>query len=150
VQALKFGHSRVHGRVLGTLLTSAVRRAYTGHPLPTLVVPVPLSTRRLLVRGQNQAGVLARHLSAETGLPVDWDRCCRIRHTAPQTGRSRRERLKNLAGAFAFEGSLAGETVALIDDVMTTGATARAVARCLLRHGAAAVHIWTAARTARR
>ena len=160
VHALKFRRSLVHGRVMATILQASVQRAYSqSRPLPeqdcdaserpSIVVPVPLSLRRLLRRGHNQAATIARRVGAELDLPVRYDRLRRIRHTSPQTGLSRRERLRNLAGAFEHRGVLAGETVAIVDDVVTTGATVRAVARCLRRAGAGAVHVWAVARTDR-
>jgi ComF family protein len=149
VHALKFDGDPVSGRVLATLLAAALRGAYADGGLPDLVVPVPLSARRLLARGQNQAGVLARRVADTFELAVDWDSCRRIRHTPPQTGRSRRERLTNLSRAFVCDADHSGRTIALVDDVMTTGATVRATTRCLLRAGAAEVHVWVAARTDR-
>jgi ComF family protein len=147
VRSLKFDGNAVSGRVLGTLIGAAVRDAYADRALPDIVVPVPLSLRRLLVRGQNQAGVLARHAARLLDLPVDWAGCRRVRHTAPQSGRSRRDRLRNPTGAFACATGYAGRIVAVVDDVMTTGATLGAVARCLRRSGAAEVHVWVGART---
>jgi ComF family protein len=150
VRSLKFARSRITGRVLGELLTAAAQRAYESvTERPTVILPVPMSTRRLLRRGQNQAGVLARHVARGTGIPVDWDGCRRVRHTPPQTGQSRRVRLRNLAGAFACTRSFAGDSVAVVDDVMTTGATTLAISRALLASGAESVHVWVAARTER-
>jgi ComF family protein len=149
VHALKFRGSRTHGRVLATILAASVERTYEASPPPSAIVPVPLSTRRLLARGQNQAAVIARRVGGELGIAVDYDSLRRIRHTAPQTGMTRRERLRNLAGAFDYRGALDGATVAIVDDVVTTGATVRAVARCLERHGAGDVHVWAVARTDR-
>jgi len=147
VRSLKFDGNAVSGRVLGTLIGAAVRDAYSERALPDLVVPVPLSLRRLLARGQNQAAVLARHAARLLGVPVDWEGCRRVRHTPPQSGRNRRDRLRNPTGAFACGTDYAGRIVAVVDDVMTTGATVGAVARCLRTSGAAEVHVWVAART---
>lgn len=149
VHALKFDGDPVSARVLATFMTAAIGGAYRVQSLPEVVVPVPLSLRRLMLRGQNQAAVLARRVARPLRLPVDYDVCRRVRHTAPQTGRSRRERLTNLRGAFACEPCVEGKTVALVDDVVTTGATVRAVTRVLLDAGATAVHVWAAARTDR-
>jgi len=149
VHAHKFRGSTIHGRVIATLLAARVRAAYASTPLPSAIVPVPLSMRRLLRRGQNQAAAIARRVGATLGIPVDYDGLRRIRHTAPQSGMTRAQRLRNLAGAFAFHGTLDGTTVAVVDDVVTTGATVRAVARCLGRAGAGDVHVWAVARTDR-
>ncbi len=147
VTALKFGRSLVHGRILARLMTVALRDAYAGSALPDLLMPVPLSTRRLILRGHNQAGVLARRLGCELGMAVDYDTCRRVRHTQPQAGQSRAGRLRNLRGAFALVGPVPASTIAIVDAVMTTGTTVRTIARLLLGAGAAEVHVWAAART---
>jgi ComF family protein len=149
VRSLKFDGDPVSGRVLATLMKAAIDAAYDADARPQVVIPVPLSLRRLLLRGQNQAAVLARRVARPLRLPVDYDACRRVRHTAPQTGRSRRERRANLRGAFECTRRIEGQTVALVDDVVTTGATVRAVTRALLDAGAASVHVWAAARTDR-
>ncbi len=147
VHRLKFRGNPIDARVLGTLLADAIRAAYTRDALPQLVLPVPLSRVRLLRRGHNQAALLARWVGAELALPVDYRACRRVRNTPPQTGLSRNARLRNLTSAFAAARALPPEPVAIVDDVMTTGSTAAALARVLLAAGASEVHIWAAART---
>jgi predicted amidophosphoribosyltransferase len=108
-----------------------------------------MSVRRLVLNGENHAAVLATHVGRMLDIEVDYEVCRRTRHTPRQTRGGRRERLRNLAGAFACIGSIDGARVGLVDDVMTTGATARAIGRVLLARGAAEVHVWVAARTER-
>jgi ComF family protein len=108
------------------------------------VVPVPLSAERLRARGYNHAAEIARHLRParlELGL------CERARDTLPQMELPYDERRRNVRGAFRCTRALAGESVAVVDDVMTTGATLDEVARVLKAAGATRVTNWVVART---
>jgi ComF family protein len=112
------------------------------------VLPVPLSAARLAERGYNPAQLLARHLARRR---VRAHVLLRPRHDPPQRGLPRAERLKNVRGAFAVDArhaaALHGRRVALIDDVMTTGATLRAAAQALREAGAAHITAIAFART---
>ena len=120
-------------------------------PTVSLVLPVPLSARRLAERGYNQAWEIARRVAARAGLPARADLLLRPWDTAHQADLGRSERQLNLRTAFMVDprqrAALQGRRVALVDDVMTTGATAREAATALLRAGANAVHVWVIART---
>lgn len=110
-----------------------------------LVVPVPLHPRRLRARGYNQAALLA--LAMPGGLPIELGALLRTRDTRPQTELEPRERRANVRGAFrARPERLRGRRVLLVDDVLTTGATAEACTRALLDAGAAGVGVLTVAR----
>ena len=129
---------------LAAILAEAWRRA---PPPVDLLVPVPLHPRRVRERGFNQAALLARHLSRETGLRLDERSLCRARYTAPQVSLSAPERRANVEGAFVCQGTaLAGRRVCLIDDLCTTGATLEACAAALRQAGAGAVWAFTLAR----
>ncbi|MBI2383062.1 MAG: ComF family protein [Gammaproteobacteria bacterium] len=144
VHGLKY-EARFHfGRMLGRLM--AQRLAARPEPLPELLIPVPLHRRRLARRGYNQALLLARELAAVLALRVEAGAARRCRATADQIGQSRRERRHNMQGAFVVERPLAGLHVALLDDVMTTGATLGELARACRAAGAARVEAWVAAR----
>lgn len=110
-----------------------------------MVVPVPLSRRRLLWRRYNQAAVLGQELARINGLRFEPETLVRTRATASQVGLTRAERRKNVRGAFAVppnsKSKIAGRNVLLIDDIITTGATAGAAARALKRAGAARVDV---------
>jgi len=115
------------------------------------VLPVPLSPARLRERGHNQAWEIARRLAARQGLPADAQTLLRLRDTPHQVGLSRAQRQTNLQHAFWVEPSraalLAGQHVALVDDVLTTGVTAASASQVLRRAGAASVQLWVLART---
>lgn len=119
-----------------------------------LVVPVPLHRQRYFLRRYNQSAELARHLCHATGSGhFAPEILIRRRPTASQGGLSRRQRHRNLAGAFAVDGQsrarLKGRQVILIDDVMTTGATLFAAAKCLTAAGSGPVSALVLARVAR-
>jgi ComF family protein len=110
-----------------------------------LIVPVPLSRLRLLLRQFNQAALLASELSRRTGVPMDPLLLRRTRSTRSQVGLTRDQRRRNVAGAFGVPQRrrkiLEGRNVLLIDDVITTGATVDACARVLRRAGAARIDV---------
>jgi len=145
---------KFHGRpelagALAQRLVEAVRTADI--PLPTLVLPVPLSPGRLAERGYNQAWELARRMAAALKLPADATLLLRPLDTAHQAELGRAGRQRNLAGAFMVDprrrSRIEGSRIALVDDVMTTGATLRLCTELLLRGGAATVQTWVLART---
>ncbi|NKN31742.1 ComF family protein [Marichromatium bheemlicum] len=143
---LKF-HARLDRAVLlGRLLAES--RAALAPPLPELLVPVPLHPARQRARGYNQALELARVVGAALGVAVDPGLCLRVRATPPQVGQQRRARQRNIGpGAFALARALPARRLAIIDDVMTTGATVGALARVLTGAGAREIEVWVVART---
>ena len=136
---------------LARQLEGAVRAA--GDACPTLLLPAPLSVARLRERGFNQSWELARRLGRSLRCPADAHLLLRTRDTPHQLALPVERRAGNVRAAFAVEprraGELAGRHVALVDDVMTTGATAAEMARVLLQAGAARVDVWVVARTPR-
>lgn len=112
-----------------------------------LIIPMPLTLARLRSRGFNQALELARVVSRRTGIPLAPHACRRVRDGTPQALLPWSERARNVRGAFVCDANLAGKRVAVIDDVMTTGATLNELARNLLRAGALEVCGWMVART---
>jgi ComF family protein len=128
------------GRLMGASLAAWGLR-------PDVLIPVPLHRARRRWRGFNQAELLARACAERAGLPVDEVVLRRVRATTPQVRTvSAEERRRNVAGAFAVQGRLAGRTVVLIDDVCTTAATLRACADALRETGARQVFGLTFAR----
>jgi ComF family protein len=112
-----------------------------------LIVPLPLHPARLAERGFNQAAEIAKALSRKSGIRMDAHSARRVRNTRPQTDLPWRERRANIRHAFSCERDLAGLNVAVIDDVMTTGATLNEFARTLKQSGARRVQNWVVART---
>jgi ComF family protein len=142
VRQLKFHGERSYARALGTLL--ARQRRACPEPLPDLIVPMPLHPRRLRARGYNQAAEIACFAGRELQRPRS-QALRRTRDTAEQSALPRRQRRLNVHGAFAGTRGLTGLRVALIDDVVTTGSTARAAAAALHRAGAASIEVWALA-----
>jgi ComF family protein len=112
------------------------------------IVPTPLHRARLWRRQYNQAAALARAVSRCCGKPCEIDGLVRLRPTRSQVGLSRVERARNLAGAFGCARPVAGKRIVLVDDVLTSGATANSAARTLLDAGATAVDVLVFARVA--
>ncbi|MCP1675220.1 ComF family protein [Natronocella acetinitrilica] len=146
IQALKFHGDLAAGRLLGQLLTWAVQNAATDIDC---LIPMPLHRSRLQERGYNQAMELARPLARQTGLQPAPGVVHRCRATAAQSALPREARKANMRQAFNVTGMVAGRRIAVIDDVVTSTATARAIAGALLEAGAARIEIWAVCRTPR-
>jgi len=130
---------------LAPLLAHALAAQITSNV--DLIIPTPLDPARLRTRGFNQALEIARVVSRLTGVPLAANACRRVRAGTPQAALPWRERAKNIRGAFVCDQDLRGKRVAVIDDVMTTGATLNELARNLRHAGAVEIHGWMVART---
>lgn len=147
VSRFKYHHGLSVGRALAVLLADAI--CHSGYDtLPGLLLPVPMHPAGLRVRGFNQATELARVLSSRLGIAYSTRHLSRVRQAAHQRGLKRGQRQRNLRGAFACHASLP-EHVAVVDDVMTTGATVVEISRVLRRSGAKRIEVWAVARTPR-
>lgn len=144
IHGLKFGGRRSLARPLGDLLAEGCAGALADRP--DALLPVPLARGRERARGFNQAALLAERLGERAGIRVRARWLVRLRATAPQTDLAAEERRANVAGAFAAAPAVAGRHVVLIDDVLTTGATAGECARALRAAGARRVGVLTVAR----
>jgi ComF family protein len=140
IHALKFRGELA----LAPLLAGMLFRSLAAHEKIDLMVPVPLSAKRLRERGYNQSAEIARGLMALA--PLELFVCERSRDTAAQTELPWSERRRNVRGAFRCTRGVSG-TVAVVDDVMTTGATLDEMAGALKAAGAARVVNWVVART---
>lgn len=143
----RFKHHRhfVCGNYLSRYLVSAVHTAYANKSLPDLMLPMPLHWTRHFKRGFNQSDAIAWQLHKNLSIPLA-HHCRRLKHNPRQQGLKRKERLRNLTQAFTVDSRLEGLHVALIDDVMTTGATVTELSQCLRQAGAARVDVWVLAR----
>jgi len=143
LHSLKYRTNLALAPVLADLLLAQI----DGAALPDFIVPMPLHPVRLRERGFNQAIEIARRISKKTGVPLLPALCRRVRDTTSQTGLPWKEREKNIRDAFDCEGKLNGKRIALVDDVMTTGATLNELARVLRKCGAVHISAWVVART---
>ena len=146
VQALKYQHRLALAEPLGDALAAAALRAPPSYARPDALVAVPLGAARQRERGFNQAVEIARVVARRTGLPITTG-LVRTGDAPAQATLPWAQRRRNVRGAFACRGAFAGRHVALVDDVMTTGATLEAAAAALLHAGAARVDAWVVART---
>lgn len=141
IHAFKYGRRLALAPVLGDMLAGGAA------PDVDLLVPMPLAPERLYERGFNQALEIARTLSRRYRIPLDATACRKVVETAPQAGLPWKERAKNVRRAFVCDARLTGLRIAVVDDVLTTGATLNELARVLRRAGAAGVTGWVVART---
>jgi ComF family protein len=139
-----FGH--LLADVLGQYLQ---HRFDEGLPRPDALLPVPLANKRLRQRGFNQAAMLARWLSESLDLPCEETVLRRVKDTDAQQSLDAKSRKRNLRNAFDLmpDAQVKNRHLALVDDVLTTGATAQALARLLMNAGAARVDVYCLART---
>ena len=112
-----------------------------------LIIPMPMHKARLKQRGFNQALEIARILSNKLHIPLDYTACQRHKLTPPQASLPHKERIKNIHGVFHCQQNLQGLNIAIVDDVMTTGASLNELAKTLKQAGAVHVECWAIART---
>jgi len=144
---LKFRGRLAPAHVVGGLMAEQLARRAA--PLPEVLVPMPLYVRRLQRRGYNQAVELGRELARRLSLPLASRAARRVRATLEQTRLDGAARRRNVRGAFLVDPrSVRGRHVALLDDVITTGATVAELARATRAAGATHIEVWAAARVA--
>lgn len=132
---------------LTEILATPLARLAASHPKPDLLLPMPLHPGRLKERGFNQSLEIAKPISRWLNIPLTADACQRTRDTPTQAGLKWKERRRNVRGAFACDLDLSGKKIAVLDDVMTTGATLNEISRILKNRGASEVSAWIVART---
>jgi len=149
IRRFKYHGQIVLGKPLGSIMLEALAGAASDLDPTTLdvVCPVPLHASRQRERGFNQSLEIAKPVSRWLGIPLVADACRRTRNTPTQAGLKLKERLRNVRGAFACDLDLCGKKVAVLDDVMTTGATLNEISRILKGCGASEVSAWVVART---
>jgi ComF family protein len=135
------------GLYLSSFLSHLILHAIEHAPdRPECLLPVPLSSQRLRARGFNQAAVMTKILAKKLNIPYDLISCQKRINTAPQASLNRDNRQKNLRQAFMTQ-TLPYQHIALIDDLLTTGATVNELAYTLKKAGVARVDVWCCART---
>lgn len=145
VGAFKYQGDFNAGRVLSQLLIGRLRQECD--LAVDALVPVPLHWRRRWQRGFNQSEIIADEVSRALDIPMHTNGLRKIRHSSAQQNLDASARQKNLRDAFTCTRDVSGLHLAVIDDVVTTGATANAIAQLLREHGAASVQIWALTRT---
>lgn len=140
----KFQGQQAMARPLIALLGNDLKQC--SDPKPDILLPCPMHPARYRARGFNQAAIIAYELGRALQIPVDYQLCRRSAATRPQIRLDRKARLQNLAGVFVVNGRPPPH-VAIVDDVVTTGATAQQLAKTLKAEGARTVSVWALART---
>ncbi len=150
VKRLKFSDRPELARLLAPFMVGAGQDVLRAN---ALLVPVPLHRRRLLGRRFNQAAELCRAMARETGNEIVFQAVQRVKATRPQIGLTRRNRKRNLKGAFTVPKSMKdriqGRSLVLVDVVLTTGATVEGMSETLRQAGAGRINVLTLARVVR-
>jgi len=145
IQNFKFNNDFVTGKILCDIFES--RLPNVSKIKPQALVPVPLHPSRIRLRGYNQALWLANRLSKFTGIKVDNNLIKRIKKTSPQQELKSKQRRTNLKDAFQLNKTIHYKSIAIIDDVVTTGTTVSEIAKLFKKEGVAQIEVWALART---
>jgi ComF family protein len=147
ISALKFHAELQVAKLFSTLFIERITSYwYQKSPLPDLIIPIPLHKERLETRGFNQALEIAKPIAKALRLPLDTTGLIRVRATLAQSGLSAELRKSNVEDAFSVTKTYQARSVALLDDVMTTGHTIRACCALLKQQGASRIDVWCGAR----
>jgi ComF family protein len=141
IHAFKYGRKLALARVLAELMAPHVASDVDA------IVPMPLARGRLAERGYNQALEIARRVASLTGVTLLPDACSKVADTPAQASLPWKARARNVRGVFVCHAAVEGQRIAVVDDVLTTGATMNELARVLRKAGAAEVRGWVVART---
>lgn len=145
----KFHQDWAQGAILTDLLVRRIRQFFPVG-LPDILIPVPMHPARLRTRGYNPAADIANQLSRQFSIPVDYALVRKKRFSRPQMELSYRQRVANVKGSFEMARDTVSRHIAIVDDVVTTGATVGEITRLLLRNSPATrISIWALARAVR-
>ncbi|GHA06082.1 hypothetical protein GCM10008090_14650 [Arenicella chitinivorans] len=145
IRKLKYQGNPYIARDIAAMLATELREANID--LPEMLIPVPLHRQRLFQRGYNQSALLAKQLGKQFGIAVDYRSLTKHKSTANQAELSLKARQSNLKNAFKIARPIIASHVAIIDDVITTGSTAREIAKILKRNGVDYIQVWGVAHT---
>ncbi|MBI5438596.1 MAG: ComF family protein [Nitrosomonadales bacterium] len=143
IQAMKYGEQLALANAFSEKLVLGIDKS----DLPDCIIPMPLHPVKLRERGFNQSLLLAAKAARELDIELLPDACQRVRDTSPQSALPWKERKKNVHNAFRCDMDLTGMHVALVDDVLTTGASLNALAEAAQKRGASKISAWVVART---
>ena len=155
IQAMKYGEQLALANAFAEKLARRINNHIAkenntvapGDWRPDYVIPMPLHPAKLRARGFNQSLLLAAKAARELNLELLPDACQRVRDTPPQSALPWKERKQNMRDAFRCDVDLTGRHVALVDDVLTTGASLNALAGAVQQRGASEISTWVVART---
>jgi ComF family protein len=143
IQVMKYGEHLA----LANAFAEKLARRIDQNNLPDYVIAIPLHPNKLRERGFNQSLLLAEKVSRELNIKILPHACQRVRDTPSQSSLKWKERDKNVRDAFRCDVDLTGKRIALVDDVMTTGASLNALAKVIKNSGATHIETWIIART---
>lgn len=143
IQAMKYQERLA----LSQIFADKLLRHIDMNALPDLIIPMPLHPAKLRRRGFNQALLVADRLASSLNIPLLRHTCHRLRDTPSQSALPWKERSRNVRGAFLCDANLTGKHIALVDDVLTTGASLNALAQAAQQCGATQISAWVIART---
>lgn len=151
IYKLKYQQQAIYSQVLGRLLAEKINARYGANaqaPRPQALIPVPLHSRKERQRGFNQAQLIANHCAKQLNIPCQAHWLTRVKDTASQTQLNLKQRQKNMHQAFAIKHLPVGiKRVAIIDDIVTTGATVYSLCKALRQAGVEQIEIWCICRT---
>ncbi len=143
IQAMKYGEQLA----LASAFVEKLMFGVDQNDLPDCIIPMPLHPAKLRKRGFNQSLLLSAKIARELSIGLQPNACQRVRDTPPQSALPWKERKKNMRDAFRCDADLTGKHVALVDDVLTTGASLNALAEAVQKRGASGISAWVVART---
>ena len=146
IHQIKFGSKIQYTKLLGELLAENLVKYYKGADMPEVIIPVPLHAKRQSKRGFNQAEEIAKYVACGLGIRLDKTSVLRVKHTSAQATLEKVQRQRNLNGAFKVDLSSKYRYVALLDDVVTTGSTVKAVSCVLKDAEVERVDVWSVCR----
>ncbi len=143
----KYGNMLNLSNAFGEFLAEKITPTVLNHNHVDLIIPMPMHPARIKERGFNQAHEIAKVLTKNCREKLDFKSAERVKLTPPQASLPLKERVKNIKGAFAVNADMTNKRIAIVDDVMTTGASLNELAKILKKTGASHVECWVIART---